>query len=112
MFIPQGLDLLAVIGGTFDPTFTFYTDADQTDALDLTHYTALLQIADLLELTPGDGLTLGGIAGTLAVLLTDTQTAAIQASTVSWWLRLTNTSAPAGSGVGFPLRGNITFELP
>lgn len=112
MYDPQTLAFRALIGGTFDPTLTFYTDKAMTDPLPLTGYGALLQVgvgADaLFTLTPGSGLTLGGALGTVAILLSDAETLAVAVQSVHWYLRLTDTAGK----VGFPLRGAFSFELP
>lgn len=116
MFIPQTANLTAIIGGTFDPVFTFYTDAAQTEPLDLSNFSAHMNIgAGKLVLVSGtSALTLGGTDGTIAVLLTDAQTSNFsnRQVTVHWFLKLIDNTAASGSGVGFPLNGNILFEMP
>jgi len=76
-------NITAEQGATFSKLFTLTNSAG--DLVDLTGYTARLHVreaysseAKLLELTTENGgITLGGAAGTVAVLATATQMAAI-----------------------------------
>ena len=62
-------------GATLTRTFTAYTDADATLPLDLTGYTARMKIRQdpsatvIISLTNGSGITLGGTAGTIIVVI-------------------------------------------
>lgn len=114
MYIPTPLDFTAMIGGTFDPILSFFTDEAMTDPLDLSDYSAELQISqpdsvNYFVLTPGSGLTLGGVEGTMAILLTEAQTATAAAVDVHWFLKLINTVAHTS---GFPINGDMGFQLP
>ncbi len=94
------LNMVIEQGTTFSPVLT-YADVNNV-AIDLTGYTAKMQIkktrADLTALetlTTADGsIVLGGAAGTITLLLTDTQTAAIVWLTGVYDLELTS-----GSGI-------------
>lgn len=99
---PGILDLMVAQGGTYRRTFTWTVD---TVPVDLTGFTATLTIrsapsADtaVATVTSGSGLTLGGVAGTVAVLITDTVTAAIHPGTYVWDLFLVS-----GGGETTPL---------
>lgn len=71
-------------GTTFNPIFTYTDDAAPPVPIDLTGYTARMQIklkqtdiALIDELTTENGgLTLGGVAGTIALFINDVDTAA------------------------------------
>ena len=71
---------MAQLGETFDHTVTWKID---DVAVNVTGYTARLQIrkrhtstATVASLTSGSGLTLGGTAGTIQIVLSATATAA------------------------------------
>lgn len=76
------LNLVIEQGSTFNPVLTYQ---DDTGALiDLTGYTSRMMFRQkktdtvpLLSLTDGAGLTLGDAAGTIAILITDIETAAL-----------------------------------
>ena len=76
-------NIVAEQGATYNKLFTLTNSAG--DLIDLTGYTARLQVREkyssetkLLDLTTENGgITLGGAAGTVAVLATATQMAAI-----------------------------------
>jgi hypothetical protein len=76
-------NIVAEQGATYSKLFTLTNSAG--DPIDLTGYTARLQVREkyssevkLLDLTTeNSGITLGGAAGTVAVLATATQMAAI-----------------------------------
>lgn len=76
------LDLVCPAGATFERTLTYKLNGA---AVNLTGWTARMQvrqrhIADtaLLDLTTANGgITLGGAAGTISLLATDTQTGAL-----------------------------------
>ena len=77
------LNMVIEQGTTFNPVLT-YQDAD-ANLIDLTGYTARMKIKDartdtaaLEEITTENGgITLGGVAGTIALLFTDTETTAM-----------------------------------
>ena len=83
-----------------DRLFTWYTDSTKTTAVDITGYTAEFQIRrkensqKILELTTaGGGITLGGVAGTVTLHFTDTNTSAMpRFTTAEYSLELTNGS--------------------
>lgn len=72
-------------GATFDRTLTWYTDLAQQVPKNLTGYTAAMEIRKspgetvILTLATGSGITLGGTLGTIAILITVTQTNALAA---------------------------------
>lgn len=83
-------------GASFPYSTTLYTDATETTPLDLTGASAALQIrkqhASLtagLSLTSGNGITLGGAAGTVAINITPTQTRALVPGRYVWDFELT-----------------------
>jgi hypothetical protein len=84
-------------GATFSAQIT-WNDSDG-DPVDLTGYTAELDIrsgpasdTELLELTNGSGLTLGGAAGTVDIVITAAQTSALPAGRLAYDLLLTTGS--------------------
>lgn len=73
-------DLLLREGGTYRRTFVWSIDGDPVDltgcGVTATLRTSTTAAGDpLLELTDGDGLTLDGSAGEIALLITDEQAA-------------------------------------
>jgi hypothetical protein len=100
-------------GATFDRTFTITVGGT---AMNLTGYTAAMQVREaagaataLLSLTNGSGITLGGTAGTIGVVVAATASAAVAAGSYSYDLELnsggTITRLLEGS---FNVTGNIT----
>jgi len=80
----------------------------------LTSYTARMQFranvnatAILLELTESDGITLGGVEGTIDVVLTDAQTTAFPKNTAVWNIELV---APGPGDVTRFDEGTIEFS--
>lgn len=72
-------DIEIAPGATYSRTITWSIDGVNVN---LTGYTATLTILEqdgtqALQLSSGSGITLGGVAGTIAIVLTDTQTASI-----------------------------------
>lgn len=74
-------DLEIKQGATYSLTVTYDDGAEPPVAINLTGYTAKLQLrldynspSAALELTHSAGLTMGGVAGTIIVTMTDTQT--------------------------------------
>lgn len=93
MITPTTNNLLVYQGATFDQTFTLTVSGSPVN---LTGYTAAMKVratpaADaVLSLTNGSGITLGGAAGTVAVVITATQTTAIPAGQYLYDLKLTS----------------------
>ena len=109
--MPAGTyDLTVECGATFDTTFTWTTSAGS--AVNLSGYTARLQIresvdaaATLVSLTSSSGITLGGAAGTIQVVISATATAAITARTGVYDLELVS----GGGVVTRLLEGSVVF---
>lgn len=81
-------DITIEQGATFDETLT-YTDPNG-NLIDLTNCTAQMQVratygaaAPLVALTDTSGITLGGTAGTIRVVMTKTQTGGVDPSTLA-----------------------------
>jgi hypothetical protein len=79
----------------FSVTMTWYVTSAKSATVDLSNYTAAMDIrrkqsdsAALIALTSGSGITLGGSAGTIVIALTDTQTAAVTPGPGVWDLEL------------------------
>jgi hypothetical protein len=79
-------------GADFDRTFTVTQGGT---ALNLTGYSAAMQVreaadstATLLSLTSGSGITLGGTAGSVAVVITSAQSSAIASGSYAYDLEL------------------------
>lgn len=100
-------------GATFDRTLTVTVGGT---ALDLTGYTAAMQVREaagaataLISLTNGAGITLGGTAGTISIVVAATASAAITPGSYSYDLELnsgqTVTRLLEGS---FNVSGNVT----
>ena len=76
-------------------TMTWYLSSAKTSVKDLSSYTAAMDIrrkqsdsTSLASLTSGSGITLGGSAGTISIVLEDTETAAITPGPAVWDLEL------------------------
>ena len=74
---------------------TWYLPSAKTTTKDLSTYTAAMDIrrkqsdsTSLASLTSGSGITLGGSAGTISIVLEDTETAAITPGPAVWDLEL------------------------
>jgi hypothetical protein len=69
---PAKVSLTAYIGATFSTTLTWKT-GDPAVPVDLTDYTAAMKVkngeSEIIELTSGDGITLGGEDGTIALTI-------------------------------------------
>jgi hypothetical protein len=93
MITPITNNLLIFQGATFDQEFLLEVDGDPVD---LTGYTAAMKVratpADdaVLSLTDEDGITLGGAAGTVDVVITATESALIDAGRYYYDLELTS----------------------
>lgn len=100
-------------GATFRTVLTLYTGVDETsDPRDLTDYTALLEIramagdvSPLFTLSTTNGrILLGGAEGTVTLLISDTDTAAITWKRGVYDLTIT---APLGGDTDVLLWGNF-----
>lgn len=99
-------------GQTFDRTFKIKIAGTP---LDLTGYSATASIKlrpqdteGVLTLTSGNGLTLGGTAGTVRVRLTNEQTLTLPVKKMAWSLRL---AEPTGDS--YPvIAGTFTVKYP
>jgi hypothetical protein len=94
MINPGDYNIKCPQGATFDKTFTITVNGSP---MNLTGYTAAMQVREtydststLLSLTNGSGITLGGTAGTIAVLVASTATAAIADGFYSYDLEITS----------------------
>ena len=113
MINPGNYDLLCPQGVTFDKTFTW---SNGGTAVNLTGYTAALQVrsaydADtaLISLTSGSGITLGGTAGTIAVVISAAVTGAVDAGSYAWDLELYSGSTTTRLLQGaFVVSGGVT----
>ena len=93
-------------------TLTWYTSTAKSATVDLTNYTARLDIRRKVSdspavatLTNSSGITLGGAAGTIVIALTDTQTAAITPGPAVYDLEMID-----GSGkIRRLIEGSLTF---
>ena len=92
MISPSTYNITCPQGATYSTTFTVSQDGVP---LDLTGYTAALQVRDSysatdpeISLTSGAGITLGGTAGTIAVVVASTVTAGVPANTYVYDLEL------------------------
>ena len=97
-------------GATFSRTLT-WTDEDGA-AIDLTGYSARMKVkyhrrdqTALLELTNGDGITLGGAAGTIIITISAADTAAID-----WTEAVYDLELVSGAVVTRLLQGTITVD--
>lgn len=94
--LADDLVLQCVGGSELLVPFTFYQDTARTQPVDLTGYHARLQarkspsdlvpFINITDTTPS-GITLGGMLGTLVVLLTDAQTLALPLGEYLWALQ-------------------------
>ncbi len=99
MQAPGRYDMTIYQGATFDVTLTWKT-GDPATAVNLTTYTARMQLRSTvesstvaLELTDANGrLILGGAAGTIRLLLTATDTAALAQGGYAYDLELVTAS--------------------
>jgi hypothetical protein len=84
---PGKYDITIYQGATYDVTFTWKDESDTE--VNLTGYSARLKARESIDsssafisLTSGSGITLGGTAGTIRVLISATDTAALTQSGV------------------------------
>ena len=94
MINPGDYNIKCPQGATFDKTFTITVNGS---AMNLTGYTAAMQVREtydssstVLSLTSGTGITLGGTAGTIAVLVSSTATTALADGFYSYDLEITS----------------------
>jgi hypothetical protein len=114
MITPGTYDITLFQGADYDQTFTASQDGT---ALNWTGYSARMQVRDssdatavLLSLTNGSGITLGGTAGTIAVAVTNAQSAAISAGSYAYDLELISGSSAVTRFLqgAFNVSGNVT----
>jgi hypothetical protein len=115
MINPGTYNITAYQGANFDRTFTI---SQGGTALNLTGYTSAMQVreaadstATLLSLsTGGSGIVLGGTAGTIAVAVTSTQSAAIPAGSFAYDLEITSSGGEVTRLLqgSFNVQGNVT----
>jgi hypothetical protein len=95
-------------GATWERTFTWRVDGT---LVNWTGYTAKLQVkqylndASVLTLTSGSGITLGGSAGTIAIVMSSTLTGAVTPGEYLYDLEVTN-----GTIIYRVLEGKFTFD--
>ena len=85
-------------GADWYVNFTYYTDTSQTTPVNLTDYTAALQlrsepydtIAALSLSSPSNGIVITGVTGFIAVHATAAQTSAIQSGSYYYDLEITS----------------------
>jgi hypothetical protein len=88
-------DIICPQGATFDSTFTYKIGGT---AVNLTGFTAAMQVrtaypaSPFISLTTGSGITLGGSAGTIRVVISATSTASYKAGQFLYDLELTSAS--------------------
>ena len=94
MINPGTYNITCPQGATFDRTFTISVGGT---AMNLTGYTAAMQVREtydsstpIFSLTNGSGITLGGTAGTIAVLISSTASAAVSDGFYSYDLEITS----------------------
>ncbi len=113
MINPGTYNITCPQGATWDKTFTVSIGGT---ALNLTGYTAAMQVREaagasttLVSLTNGSGITLGGTAGTIGVVISSTASAAISAGSYSYDLELNSGSTITRLLEGaFNVTGNVT----
>lgn len=115
MINPGTYNITAYQGANWDRTFTITQGGT---ALNLTGYTSAMQVreaadstATLLSLsTGGSGIVLGGTAGTIAVAVTATQSAAIPAGSFAYDLEITSSGGEVTRLLqgSFNVQGNVT----
>ena len=113
MLEPAHYSFLVRKGATWRSVFTLHQTDAASAVVNLTGYTARLEIKDevgdstsLLTLTESSGITLGGTAGTITILQSATQTDAYNWYTGDYRLTLT-----AGSGdTNVYLYGTVNVE--
>jgi len=113
MINPGTYNIVCPQGATFDRTFTINVD---DSPLNLTSYTAAMQVREsydsttpLVSLTNGSGITLGGTAGTIGVVISSTASSAIPAGSYSYDLEINSGGSVTRLLQGsFLVSGNVT----
>jgi len=113
MINPGTYNITCPQGATWDKTFTVSVGGSPQN---LTGYTAAMQVREsadassaLISLTNGSGITLGGTAGSIAVVISSTASAAIAAGSYSYDLELNSGSTITRLLEGsFNVTGNVT----
>lgn len=113
MINPGTYNITCPQGATWDKTFTVTIGGT---ALDLTGYTAAMQVREsadaataLISLTNGSGITLGGTAGTVGVVISSAITAGVPSGSYSYDLELNSGSTITRLLEGsFNVTGNVT----
>lgn len=110
--MPGRYNMVVPIGATFERSLTWYTDDAETLPRDLTGWSARLQVrktaaasGTLLALTSASGITLGGVAGTIAIEIAAATTAGIPPGTYRYDLEMVD---PSGK-VRRLMEGTIQF---
>lgn len=92
MINPVTYNITCPQGATFDKTFTL---TQNSVPLNLTNYTAALQVREsytaasaVISLTNGSGITLGGTAGTIQVVVSAAVTAGVPANSYVYDLEI------------------------
>jgi hypothetical protein len=109
--IPADQAISIYQGATFNPVLTFYTNQAAGTLLNLTGYTARMKAragygtAEIFNLTTSNGgITLGGAAGTVSLLISAANTAALTAGSYLYDLELIDSSGV----VNRVLQGRLT----
>ena len=105
------LNIVIEQGTTFNPVLTYKDENDSP--IDLTGYDARMHIRSkrtstttIHELTVGSGITLGGVAGTISLLINDTDTAAFSFTSAVYDLELIS----SGGVVTRLLEGSVSLR--
>jgi hypothetical protein len=108
MIQPGTYNTTIYCGATWDKTFTWTLNGT---AVNWTGYTAKLQVKEFLNsdsvltLTSGSGITLGGSAGTIALVMSSALTGAVTPGSYLYDLEVTN-----GSVTYRVLEGKLQFD--
>jgi hypothetical protein len=114
MISPGLYEITCYQGADYDQTFTV---AQSGTALNFSGYTSRMQVrnstdatATLLSLTDGSGIVLGGTAGTIALTITNAQSAAIPSGSYAYDLELISGSTVVTRLLqgAFIVVGNVT----
>ena len=109
-------------GNTFDEVWTWETETTASDGtvsktpVDLTGYSARLQVrkdgieAPLIDIRDGNGITLGGAAGTIAINITAAIMASVPATTGEYDLEMTANDANGVQTVRKLMQGTFTIQ--
>ncbi len=113
---PAGLDIKVRHGATFNPVITWRTvdeDGAAADPIDLTGYTARMQIRETVNAatilhtltTENGGIFLGGVLGTITLFISDADTTGITPDACVYDLEIVSPAAQVTS----LLAGKFTF---